>query len=157
MRAHKGYFKWITTLPPQEVSSRGKHFATEELNGAHERITTERWLRDRQEKYLRQKWLRLTQSERDLRLQGVKDLGFLLGDCPQGIQGSRSDPSCYPYRGRPADTPTVLQGAAPIRPARTGSYVTTDRAFGQFFQLQGELTNAVLNATLTAELTAMAM
>ncbi|ETL78802.1 hypothetical protein L917_20447 [Phytophthora nicotianae] len=29
----------------------------EELNGAHERVTTERWLRDWQGKSLREKWL----------------------------------------------------------------------------------------------------
>ncbi|KUF84931.1 hypothetical protein AM587_10003718 [Phytophthora nicotianae] len=157
MRAHKGFYNWITTLSPPAVSPRGKLFATEELNGAHDRVTTERWLRDRQGKSLREKWLGLSQSQRDRHLQDVEDPGFNLDDYPQGIQDSRSDPSCYPYRGRSADTPTVLQDAVPIRTAQPSSQARTDRAFGQFNQLHDELTSAVINSALTAELTAMAM
>ncbi|ETI52671.1 hypothetical protein F443_04229 [Phytophthora nicotianae P1569] len=157
MRAHKGFYNWITTLSPPAVSPRGKLFATEELNGAHDRVTTERWLRDRQGKSIREKWLGLSQSQRDRHLQDVEDPGFNLDDYPQGIQDSRSDPSCYPYRGRSADTPTVLQDADPIRTAQPSSQARTDRAFGQFIQLHDELTSAVINSALTAELTAMAM
>ncbi|KAF4045446.1 hypothetical protein GN244_ATG02190 [Phytophthora infestans] len=109
MRAHKGFYNWITTLSPPAVSSRGNRLATEEINGSHERVTTERWLQDRQGKSLRQMWLGLSQSERDLHLQSVEDPGFNLDDYPQGIQDSRNDPPCYPYRGRPADTPTVFK------------------------------------------------
>jgi hypothetical protein len=157
MRAHKGFFEWVSALLPPAASAQGVAFAKAELHGEHDAAVTDGWLKSRQGKALRATWGLLTDEERALHLLAVEDGSFPLEENSTGLFDDRRDPSCYLKRTRGADMLSVLQHASPSTSPSTAPPPPIDREFSLFAKLHQELTDAAIKAALTAELTAMAM